>query len=355
MKILKLWPNCALSATMALAIAQWAVCTGNLVQAQSCDDIETSECCQTGCSQCQPCPWEHRNSLWGEFLSLQASNVDMTHAQQQNGIGGAGTTPFGRIGSADPGYQPGFRIGGNRALDSTSSIAGSYTFFDSQASDTVVPGAGGSVGSLVHHPGAAITASAGPVNATYDIEYQLLDVTYRRQLFGSNRSWMNYNIGALYGNLEQDFSQTGVFSGGSAGTIDTRTEIDFDGVGMKFGLDGERIIGNRGFSVYGRASLSPIVGQFRSNYTMLNSTTSVLLANAVWRDDRFVTILDYEFGLAWTGPCNRWRFSTGYMASFWFNAVTTSSFIDAVQADNYVNVSDIISFDGLTARIERRW
>lgn len=322
----------------------------------SCGEDYAGGCDDSGCgSRVSYPPWVHRSSVWGEFLYLHPTGVDMAHAQQQNGIGGAGTTPFGRIGTDDPTYQPGFRVGSNWALDKSSSIAGSYTFYESQARDTVVPGAGGSVGSLVHHPGAAITASAGTVNSTYDIDFQLADLEYRRLLFGSDRNWMNYRIGVLYGHLEQDFSQTGVFSGGSAGTIDTRTDIDFDGGGVKLGLDGERLIGCRGFSFYGRASVSPIVGQFSSDYTMLNSTTSVLLANAVWKDDRFVTILDYEFGLAWTGPRNRWRFSGGYMASFWFNAVTTPSFIDAVQADNYVGVSDTISFDGFTTRLEYRF
>ena len=283
----------------------------------------------------------------------------MAHAQQQNGTGGAGTVPFGRIGTVDPHYEPGFRVGGNWAIDRCSSIAASYTFFESDAVDTVVPpvipGGGGAVGSLVHHPGAAITASAGPVNASYDIDFQLADIDYRRLLCASNRHWVNYSLGVRYGHMEQDFRQTGVFGGGQAGTIDTTTNIDFDGGGIKLGLEAERVIGCRGFSLYGKASVSPMVGRFGSDYTMFNSTTSVLLANSVWEDDRFVTLLDYEVGLAWMSPCYKWRLTAGYMASFWFNAITTPAFVDAVQADNYVGVDGTISFDGLTARIERRW
>ncbi len=281
----------------------------------------------------------------------------MAHAQQQNGTGGAGTTPFGRIGTVDPDYEyePGFRVGGNWALSPCSSFAISYTNFESSANDLVVPGVGGTVGSLVHHPGASITASVGPVNAVYDINFQLADMEYRRLLFGKSHYWLNYSLGVRYGRIEQEFLQTGIFAGGSAGTLDTRTEINFDGAGVKLGLDGERLFGCLGFSLFGRASLSPMAGQFQSQYTMLNSSTSVLLANAVWDDDRFVTILDYEFGIAWTSCSTRWRISTGYMASFWFNAVTTPTFVDAVQADNYVEVGDTISFDGLTSRVEYRW
>lgn len=368
MNFSKSWPGCVLSWAMTLWIGQLVGFTAQPVLAQADEYVEASDGCDScadadGCVSCciQPsfCPWEHRTSVWGEFLYLHATGVDMAHAQQQNGLGGAGTTPFGRIGTVNPDYEPGFRVGANWALDRCSSIAVSYSYYQSSAVDSIlpptIPGGGGSVGSLVHHPGAAITGSAGPVNATYDIDFQLVDVDYRRLWYGCNRHWLNYSLGARYGHLQQDFSQAGVFSGGLGGTIDTSTQIGFDGGGLKFGLDGERIIGCRGFSLYGRTSVSPIVGQFRSAYTMRNSTANVLLANAVWKDERFVTILDYELGLAWTGPCRHWRFTTGYTAAFWFNAVTTPSFVDAVQANNYVGTDGTISFDGLTARAEYRF
>jgi hypothetical protein len=358
----KRWPIRALGWALAWSAAQLIGFTAHTALAQSCGYAEASDGCECGDSCCvQPviCPWEHRCGVWGEFLYLHATGADMAHAQQQNGLGGFGTTPFGRIGTADPDYEPGFRVGANWALDRCSSIAASYTFYESAAVDSVVPpnipGGGGSVGSLVHHPGAAITGSAGPVNATYDIDFQLFDVEYRRLLYGCNRHWLNYSFGARYGHLSQDFRQTGLFSGGLGGTIDTSTQIDFDGGGLKFGLDGERIIGCHGFSLYGRTSVSPIVGEFRSEYTMRNTTGNVLLANARWNDDRFITTLDYELGVAWTGPCRHWRFSAGYMAAFWFNAVTTPTFVDAVQADNYVDADGTISFDGLTARAEFRF
>ena len=71
---------------------------------------------------------------------------------------------------------------------------------------------------------------------------------------------------------------------------------------------------------------------------MRNDTTDVQLAQANWNDDRFMTLLDYEVGFAWTGPQRRWRFATGYTASFWYNAVTTPEFIGAVQTSNYTDV-----------------
>jgi hypothetical protein len=85
---------------------------------------------------------------------------------------------------------------------------------------------------------------------------------------------------------------------------------------------------------------------------MVNSTTEVLLAESLWNDDRIVPMLDYEIGIAWTSPQGHLRFAAGYMGSHWFNAISTGTFVDAVQADNYVNVEDTINFDGLVGRIE---
>ena len=324
----------------------------------------SDQCCDTSCDcgsmSCEKCcGFGHCTSIWGDFLWLHPTGADMVHAQQQNGTGGAGTVPFGLIGAVDPDYEPGVRVGGVINLGPCSSLALAYTFFESDSVSFVeapiVPGGGGAIGSLVHHPGIAITSSAGPVQAAYEIDFQLAEFEYRRLLVGDRRGWVNYSVGGRYGHLEQEFFQTGVFSGAQAGVINTLATADFDGGGALFGLDGECLLGCSQFSVYGNAGVSPLVGQFSSFYTVVNDTTDVLLANAFWKDDRFITLLDYEVGLAWTSEGGGIRVSGGYMAQFWYNTITTASLVDAVQADNYVDVGDTLSFDGLVARVELRF
>jgi len=334
--------------------------------------------CQVPCTTCQPmyvqqvpcpppapCPpppppppavkW----SLWGDALWIHPTGVDMAHAQQQNGIGGAGTVPFGEIGVADPDYDIGFRVGGEVRFTPKESIYAQYTWFETDAASSLVaptiPGGGGAVGSLVHHPGAALTASAGPVDATYDINFQVAEAAYRYFLVCTPCSEVTAFLGGRWGKLEQDFMQTGVFSGGLGGTIDTTTNIDFDGGGPIAGLTGERLIDNTRFSVYGRATAAALAGTFDSQYLMYNATTDQTLALASWSEDRIVPMLDYELGVAWNGPQGHFRVAIGYLASFWFNAVTTPVFVDAVQADNYVDVGDTIAFDGAVGRVELRW
>lgn len=329
-------------------------CVGSCDCTGGCDD-----CCNCGdcCGLC--CPWGHCTSVWGEALYLHATGADMAHAQQQDGLGGAGTVPFGKIGAVDPQYEPGFRIGGVIGLSDTASFGASYMFYESSAVDTInapnIPGGGGAVGSLVHHPGAALTASVGPVNSRYDIDFQLAEFECRRLIFGDSCGYLNYSVGARFAHLEQDFAQHGLFGGGQGGAIVTGTEIDFDGGGAMFGIDGERRIGRRGLSLYGNAGVSPMVGQFSADYLMYNQSTDTVLALAQWKDDRFVTLVDFELGLAWTSPSQKWRLSAGYLAQFWFNTLTTPEFVNAVQANDYVDNGDTLSFDGATARIERRF
>jgi hypothetical protein len=318
-------------------------------------------CCETGCCDtCGPCcDCGPTCSVFVDFLYLQVTDADVTHAQQQNGIGGAGTVPFGEIGTIGMDYNTGVRIGGILGCDPCSAATFSFTNFESDAFSSLEPpvitGGGGAVGSLVHHPGAVITASNGPVDAEYEVDFQIVDLMYRHRLLGDGCCYsVNYMLGVQYGHLEQDFMQSGVFGGGSSGTLDTTTTIDFHGGGLKAGVDAERYFGGC-FSAYGRATATAMSGRFQSRYTMNNSTTATLLAQANWDDDRVVTQVEGEIGFALT-TCNKhWRWATGYMFSHWANVVNTTEFIDAVQLDYYGDVSGSIGFDGLVTRLEARW
>jgi hypothetical protein len=323
---------------------------------QACPPCPTPTMYAQPCPPPPPPPPQLKWSVFGEALWIHPTGADMAHAQQQNGIGGAGTVPFGQIGVADPSYDIGFRFGGEVRLAADAGVFASYAFFEGDAVSSIGPpsviGGGGAVGSLVHHPGAALTASVGPVDATYDIDFQLGDVAYRKLLVRDCNQYLSVFAGARFGQLEQDFSQFGNFGGGQAGAINTSTDIEFVGAGPMVGIDGAHQIGVTRFSVYGKALVATLTGQFDSNYRMVNQTTDSLLALSMWQDDRIVPMFDYELGVAWTSPQGHLRLAAGYMVSYWFNAVTTPVFVDAVQADNYVNVEDTVSFDGAVGRVE---
>jgi len=314
---------------------------------------------RTGGGRCRSAPpwWAHRTFIYGEYLYLHPTGVDMAYAIQQNGVGGAGTTPEGRVGVVDQDYTSAYSVGFGVALSPCSSIRASYTDFYSNNSDFLEAPAisGGTVASLVFHPESINEGSTSSlVNASNSINFRTADVEYRRLLVAGNRFALNYSAGARYAKLGQRFQQIGNFAP-PTGTIDTTTNITFEGGGLKVGLDGMQRLGNSRFGVYGEGFLSLIFGRFNSNYQQFNVTTTSIQAASNWQDDRVVPILEYELGVNFTSRNGHWRWSGGYYTAFWFNAIATPQYVQAVQQADFVDLGETIAFDGLVTRLEFRF
>ena len=96
--------------------------------------------CPTPMMMMQPCPPPPpplRWALFGDVLWLHPTGVDMAHAQQQDGLGGAGTVPFGEIGVVDPSYDLGIRIGGELRLAADAGVFVAFTFFEGDATSSL--------------------------------------------------------------------------------------------------------------------------------------------------------------------------------------------------------------------------
>jgi hypothetical protein len=286
-------------------------------------------------------------AVFGEFLYLQP-HENFVNAQQVSALG----APAGGLAVNDFDYEPGFRVGGDIAVSPTNSLAASGSWFEADASSATSAPIGGSVASLVHLDPAIPLASA---TSTSDISFYTAEAEHRSRLLHGPRHWVNGGLGLRYAHLEQEFSQRGTQLALPNNIFAVNTDIEFDGGGPRLTLDGGRLLGNRGLSLYARSSVSPLVGRFHADYLYRNQTIGTQLGHVHFEDDRVMTLLDYELGLAWSGPRKRWRLAAGYTQSFWFNAVTTSEFIPAVQNGDFSDVSDTIMFDGLTARVEHLW
>lgn len=312
------------------------------------------DCGQIACC-CTPF-WAHRSYVFGEFLYLRPSDADMTHAFQQNGTGGSGTVPDGSTGVLQPDFTSAYRAGFGVALGCYASINASFSRLDSNSTDVLAApaGTGRNVQSLVLHPNSINAGStASLVNATLNIDYQLADIEYRRLWRANYKRAINYSVGVRYGKLQQGFLQIGDFAP-PTGTIQTTTDITFEGIGLRAGLDGERRVGCSRFATYGKLYMNALFGQFQSTYTQLNTTTTVVQAFSTWNDRRVLPLLEYELGLNWTSRRGHWRASTGYYAGFWFNTITTGQFVQAVQTANFVDLGETISFNGFVTRLEFR-
>ena len=318
-------------------------------------------CCPSDCDDMYCCNhfWSHRTGVFGDLIVLHPTGVDFAHAIQQNGAGGPGTVPLGRVGVVDPNYKTGFRAGFTYALDQCSSVTATYSFYQNHATDALLSngGLGDTVRSLVLHPGTTTAGSTSTLlSAEYDIDYKTVDVDYSRLWSGCEDYAINYDLGVRYAQLNQHFAQLGNFAP-SVGSVQTTSNVNFDGVGLRAGVDGRRRIGDGGWATYGKSFLNVLFGEFRSEYVQFNRSTQTTQALSYWNDERVVPVLEYELGLSWTSCCGdgNWRISAGYYTAFWFNIISDAEHVQAVQNANFVGLHETVAFDGFVTRVEYLW
>ncbi|MEN6494292.1 MAG: Lpg1974 family pore-forming outer membrane protein [Thermoguttaceae bacterium] len=323
---------------------QAPVAPGTYGIAPSCDSCTGNGCGITG--------WQ----FFGESLYLRARGAEVPYAVPISGpIVAPPSYPVqvGRVASTDPEYQPGFRAGLARAFDECSSLRATYTFYESETSDRVtLPGASSYVlRSLVSHPGTWTVASDGlDGQAHQDIDFQIADVDYRSVFLCGPRYELAYVAGVKYVHLEQEFgSQFDVL-----GTELVNTRINFDGAGIRVGLEGERRAHNCGLLVYGRTSANFVAGEFHANYFQADGSRGTLV-NTGMTTSRVISILDLELGVGWASPDDCIRLTAGYMVSGWFNTLLTDDWIRGVHNNSFGDLSDTLTFDGFTARAEIRF
>ncbi len=299
------------------------------------------------CDECCEPFWAHRTGAFIDFLYLRPRNADVAYALPRNGVDPATAVPFGGVATANPDYSPGFRIGAAYALDRCSSLQLAYTYFQSETNGSVFANPPLTVHSLVTDPHTYTTASDSlAALSRYNVRFQLIDLDYRRLIAGGTNWSVNYAVGTRYAHLTQLFRESQPIGPGST---NVGTNINFDGAGARVGLLGERKAANRGFLFYGKGFADVVAGNFRSDYHQVNNFQQTQVWTS-WKDFRTVPILEFELGAGWVSRSGRLRFQGGYYFASWFNTVSTSNYIQSVQTNNYVNVGNAITFDGVVLR-----
>jgi len=315
--------------------------------------------CDTGCCETDPGCSVPRWTAYGEFLYIRPRSAEVAYAVPMNGPIVAPPAPpiqIGRYGIVDFDYEPAFRVGMSCATDCWSSLGVQYTHFESHTDDTITTDAPFVIRSLVSHPRTWNAASDGlDARATLDVDFQLMDLEYRGVWLCSERGSLSYLIGASYARLDQDFSSVfGVLSN----TL-VLSSVNFDGGGVRLGLEGERRICGSGLMVYGKAAARVLGGTFRAEYFQGTLPADPIQVDAAWRAGRLVSILEMETGVGWTSCNGCLRLTGGYMVNAWLNVVKTADWIQAVQTDDLGRLDDavdnVITFDGFVARAELRY
>ncbi len=306
----------------------------------------------SGCDDCGPEGWTACNYAYGGFMYLRARDSEIAYAVPANGpiAPGASAVQAGAVRVLDLDYQPGYYVGFGKFLDECSSFGVQYTSFEGNTRDGVSVNPPLVVRSLVAHPSTFNGALDGlAASGAQSINFDILDFDYRNLIAYDTDYKVNYLVGLRIAQMEQQFNSSFQFNG----THNVATDLDFYGGGIRLGLEGERYTSG-GFMVYGKTYASILPGEFRADYDQTHSN-NVIRVDTSWKAGRTVGILDLEVGGGWISCCGNWRVTAGYSFSSWLNVVQTDEWIKGVQNNNYVDMTDKMTFDGLVARIEGRW
>ncbi|MFO0943473.1 MAG: Lpg1974 family pore-forming outer membrane protein [Pirellulales bacterium] len=302
--------------------------------------------------ECAPW-WAHRSSVFGELLYLRPGDTNTIYAVQQTGIV-PNSSPTGPLGFTSIREQLGFRVGFNQALTNKSSLYASYAQWDGDNFNTITATGTDVLNSTMIHPSTATVGAASlTAEARQRMGFRVVDAGLKRLYRASDCGIINWNLGLRYGYLKQGITANQTVSVAN-GTTSVDSNVKFNGFGIAGGLDGERRSASTGLLVYGRTMGSLLAGTWKANYRQANQLNPGVIGND-FQEFRVSPMIDAELGFGWRSACDGFRLTTGYLFSTWFNAVNDREYIQAVRDSRLMEISDAVTFSGLTFRAELRF
>jgi hypothetical protein len=310
--------------------------------------------CGKGCADGKSCGAKHaacRLSAFAELLYLRPGNIDVAFAQEYTGTTDD-DSPTGPMGISRLGFETGLRGGLRWALTDCSSIGATYTWYETDAAESITRTSNNSVlNSLVAHP-SLDTVGFGSISASSqsDFDMELIDLDYRHSMWRTCTGYLDYVLGVRYARLGQQFvAQQDIFA--AAGLTTVATDVAFEGFGIRLGLDGQRRSALTGLLIYARTDISAVTGNTTATYQQTNQFGGSAVIGNDFEDYRTLTLLDGELGVGWSDACERWRVTVGYLTSYWLNTLTTDSYIGGVRGGDFGDLSETLTLSGLTARV----
>ncbi len=309
-----------------------------------------------GCVPCCKPLRSHCLGVFGEALYLRPGNLDVIYATEQLGCDPDTATPTGPLGIANMDSEPGFRAGFILPLSSCASLVATYTWLQSDTNSSITAAPGAVLGSRVLHPSIENCGlNSTSASAKFDVDFQMMDLDYRRILWQECNWGVNYIAGVRYGRLTQEFESSQI-AGAAVGLAHVTSDIDFDGVGIRLGLDGERHSTHTGMFIYGRGVINMLGGEYQATYLQTNQFDPTANIGVQYEDYRLSTILEGELGVGWQSCSGHVRLSLGYQGLGWYNTLLTGAFIDGIANHGQFTETndDFLTFDGLVGRVEFR-
>jgi hypothetical protein len=292
--------------------------------------------------------------FFGEFLYLRPRNAEVAYAVPIDGpvapVLGNGIQ-IGETRVLDQNHRAGFRVGVNAVSTICGRLTGQWAHFESHDTDQFAVGTPDLIRSLVTHPLGDNVASDGlQTNGSNNVDFDLVDMALQTALIRSECWAADVIWGVRYGQLGQDFASAIAVNGSTT----VATQVDFNGFGPRLGLIGQRNLGLGTLYTFGRSEASFMVGKSEADYLQQDDFAGTVV-NTGWEAGRIVPQLEMELGLGFGTKTGRFQVRSGYLVSAWFNTVTTSEFINAVQQNNPDDLGEGMTFDGWNVRCELRF
>jgi hypothetical protein len=300
-------------------------------------------------------PQTFRFGVFGEYLYLRPGNsTTIDYAIPVNSAVVPPLEPFipiGPLATINPEYDSGFRVGGWWQRTCESQLALAYTHFESQTQEGVAIDPANNVAliGLILHPATANANTFFDVaNARYDVEYKTIDIDYRHVMCSDCAYKVSYVAGVRFLHYQDELGVVYSRQGGFSESVEAENE--FDGFGLRGGLEGEFGGQQGGLLGYGRILFGAVAGEMQSSFEQ--QTGGIVTVTTSRADDRILPTIEAELGVGWRSRNQRWRLSVGYNITALFNVASANSLVRAVHTGSYEDNDDTFTLDGAVARIE---
>lgn len=203
--------------------------------------------------------------------------------------------------------------------------------------------------STLSHPSQNDRADTASAKTTLDYTTTDLEVGYALE-FGEQFD-MRLFSGLRFVDTDQDL--TVKYDGVDFTNAKVLVDQDFTGFGPRIGADARWLLGS-GFSVFGRAAGSLVMGDRQVSYTETDNDGEDVVADFQQQNsDEVMPVAEMALGLDWTHAIAEragLSLSVGYEYQNWFNAYGDVQFVDAANPGLFTESKGDMTFQGFFVR-----
>jgi hypothetical protein len=190
--------------------------------------------------------------------------------------------------------------------------------------------------------------NADTANANLNVRFTSTDLEAGYTLQPSDRFDLRLFTGLRVADTEQRFNVN--YDGGDFTNGEFRFKRNFSGIGPRLGAEARVNLGS-GFSIFGRASGSLLIGNSKLQLRETNDSGNEVVASVSDRNQQqSIPVAEAALGMNWSQPIGKQamlNLGVGYEYQHWFNAFDNARFVDSQAPGAFQTNRGDINFGGL--------